>query len=99
MTQLGTVVASNSSSYIGDELSSPPIPNVMTVDSFHTCDRFLWYWEFDGLGSGQYRVRGVTIGTYDTTTGQVSKQVVEFNSLAWAADTGYTITPPANYPA
>jgi hypothetical protein len=71
----------------------------MTVDSFHTCDRFLWYWEFDGLGSGQYRVRGVTIGTYDTETGQVSKQVIEFNSLAWAADTGYTITPPANYPA
>ena len=42
-----------------------------------------------------FRVRGVTIGTYDTETGLVSKQVVEFNSLAWAQDVGFTVTPPS----
>ncbi len=43
-----------------------------------------------------YRVRGMTLGTVDLSTGLVSHQVIEFNSLAWAEDVGFTVTPPAS---
>ena len=89
-------MSSNSTQYIADGLSAPPIPVIQTVDSFHSCDRFLWYFEFDGIGSGKYRVRGMTLGTVDLSTGLGSHQVIEFNSLAWAEDVGFTVIPPSS---
>ena len=54
----------------------------------------VWQWEFDGIGSGQNRVRGMTLITVDNSS-LVTQQYVEFNSLAWGADIGFNITPVA----
>lgn len=54
----------------------------------------VWQWEFNGIGSGEYRVRGFTLIKVDENK-QVAYQYVEFNGLAWALDIGFTVTPPA----
>ncbi len=55
----------------------------------------VWQWEFLGIGSGVNSIRGVTIITVDGNS-QVTHQYVEFNSLAWAENIGFSVTPPAS---
>lgn len=92
--QLGTIVEDSKQTYITDTLSTPPIPTILTLAIVHSCTQMVWQWEFQGIGSGQNRIRGVTIITVADNK-QVVHQYVEFNSLAWAENIGFNITPPA----
>jgi len=59
------------------------------------CHRFIWFFNFAKLGSGQYEVRGFNL--FNTTASkQISQNNLEFNSLAWARDTGFQVTPPSS---
>jgi len=91
---LGTIVENGKQRYINDTLSTPPIPQINTLAIVHGCNQMVWQWEFLGIGTGANRVRGMTLITVDGMN-QVMQQYVEFNSLAWGADIGFNITPPA----
>lgn len=90
---MGTQVENGKATYIADTLSAPPIPTINTLAIVHGCSQMVWQWEFLGIGP-QFRVRGFTLITVDSYN-KVIEQYVEFNSLAWAADIGFNITPPA----
>lgn len=92
--QLGTQVENGKQGYIADTLSAPAIPSITTLAIVHGCSQMVWQWQFDGIGSGAFRVRGMTLITVDNSS-QVVEQYVEFNSLAWAIDIGFNVTPPA----
>ncbi|RVX74168.1 hypothetical protein B0A52_02000 [Exophiala mesophila] len=94
---LGTQVENGKAKYIEETLGSPPIPSITTIAIVHGCTDMVWQWQFDGIGTGQYRVRGFTLIEVDQNK-QVAYQYVEFNGLAWALDIGFTITPPATGP-
>jgi hypothetical protein len=94
ISQLGTIVENGKQHYINDTLSTPPIPQINTLAIVHGCNQMVWQWEFLGIGTGTNRVRGMTLITVDGMS-QVMMQYVEFNSLAWGADIGFNITPPA----
>lgn len=91
-SQLGTQVENGAAKYIAETLGSPPIPVVTTLGIVHDCTQMVWFWEFDGIGTGQYRVRGMTF-IHVNDQALVDMQNVEFNSLAWGADIGFQITP------
>ncbi len=58
------------------------------------CTKILWYWNFLGIGSAEYEVKGFNLFTI-TDVGQISQVNLEFNSIAWGLDTGYQVIPPA----
>jgi hypothetical protein len=94
--QLGTQVENGKAMYIEDTLSTPPIPQINTLAVVHGCNQMVWQWEFIGIGP-QFRVRGMTLITVDQDN-KVAEQYVEFNSLAWAIDIGFNVTPPTTGP-
>lgn len=53
----------------------------------------VWQWQFNGIGSGEYRVQGMTIIKVNQYK-LVNYQYVEFNSLAWGIDIGFNVTVP-----
>ena len=59
------------------------------------CNQFVWQWRFYGIGPGPNPwIQGFTLGKVNSD-GQIYYQYVEFNSLAWAEDIGFTVIPPA----
>ena len=95
---LGTVTFSGKDAYIASTLGAPPVTGINTIAVYPICpDKILWQWLFTGIGSQQYEVKGFNLFQI-TSAGQINQTYVEFNSFAWALDTGYTITfppPPA----
>jgi len=59
------------------------------------CTSILWQWNFTGIGTGAYEVKGFNLFTLNTA-GQIAKAEVEFNSIAWGLDTGYQIVFPTS---
>ena len=57
------------------------------------CDKILWYWNFLGIGKATYEIKGFNLFTI-TPAMQIITANLEFNSLAWALDTGYTVVKP-----
>lgn len=95
--QLGTQVENGLTQYVNETTSQPPIPSITTLDYFFGCNQLLWQWQFDlGLPapSPNMHVNGVTIAKVNSDK-KIYHQYIEFNSLAWAIDVGFTVTPPA----
>jgi hypothetical protein len=45
--------------YIGGVLGAPPVEGITTIEILVAgCTKILWYWNFLGIGSGQYEVKG-----------------------------------------
>ena len=44
---LGTQVENGLTQYVNETTGSPPINKITTLDSFHSCDKVLWQWQFD----------------------------------------------------
>jgi hypothetical protein len=59
------------------------------------CNKILWYWLFTGIGSQQYEVKGFNLFTI-TPASQIAQVNLEFNSIAWALDTGYQVIFPSS---
>ena len=92
--QLGTQVENGKQHYINDTLSTEPIAQINTLNVVAGCNQMVWQWEFIGIGTGEYRIRGMTLITVDANS-SIVEQYVEFNSLAWGANIGFNITPSA----
>ena len=62
----------------------------------HDCNSLIFFWEFNGVGgpeSAGNRIRGISYQRVDDDR-KVLSHNVEFNSLAWAENTGFTIEFP-----
>ncbi|KAK6382320.1 hypothetical protein LTS17_004207 [Exophiala oligosperma] len=77
----------NKEAFIIGQGSQPPIPVLNTLDIFFSCTKIAWRWVAQGIGSGQYEVKGMDMFTI-TPGGQISEAYAEFNSGAWLADIG-----------
>jgi len=93
---LGTATFVGKDVYIGGVLNSPPVEGITTLEVLVAgCTKVLWYWNFLGIGSGQYEIKGFNL--FDITdAGQIAEVHLEFNSIAWGLDTGYQIIFPPN---
>jgi hypothetical protein len=93
--QLGTATFVGKQVYIDGVLNSPPVLGVETLEVLVAgCTKVLWYWDFTQIGSGEYEVKGFNLFSI-TAAGQINQTNLEFNSIAWGLDTGYTVTFPA----
>ena len=74
-------------------LGAPGLTGINTLDIITgNCNKIVWYWLFTGVGTKQYEVKGINIFTIND--GQIEQIDVEFNSIAWGLDIGFTVTPP-----
>ncbi|KAK5069579.1 hypothetical protein LTR51_008412 [Lithohypha guttulata] len=78
--------------------STPPIPQIDTLSLTVDCNQYVWQWRFYGIGPGPNPyIQGITLGKINAA-GKIYYQYVEFNSLAWAENSGYKVTPPTSGP-
>lgn len=95
---LGGVTFSGKQEYIESTLGAPPVEGINTIEVLVAgCYKVLWQWVFTGVGSAEYEVKGFNLFTI-TSEYQIGQTNLEFNSFAWALDTGYTITFPTGPP-
>lgn len=68
-----------------------------TLDLFHDCNNIAWRWNIPHLGANKYPVRGINLFTVNSPAkGQIVKTDLEFSSIAWGQDIGWTCqAPPA----
>ncbi|KAJ9664352.1 hypothetical protein H2198_000281 [Neophaeococcomyces mojaviensis] len=94
---LGGVTFQGKQEYIGGVLNAPPVEGITTIRIYVAdCNSVLWYWNFLGVGSGQYEIKGFNLFTLNAA-GQILTTELEFNSIAWGLDTGYQIIfPPSS---
>ncbi|KAK5094448.1 hypothetical protein LTR70_004116 [Exophiala xenobiotica] len=98
MAPLGDIVETGKATYVTDTLSTPPIPQIDTLSLTVDCNQFVWQWRFYGIGPGPNEyIQGFTLIKLNSA-GLINYQYVEFNSLAWAENSGYTVTPPTTGP-
>lgn len=93
---LGGVTFQGKQNYINGVLSAQPVAGVNTIEILVAgCTKILWYWNFTGIGTGKYEVKGFNLFTLNSDN-MIEKAHIEFNSIAWGLDTGYTVTFPAD---
>ena len=69
--------------------SNPPLVTT-TLNVFVGCNTITWRWASVNFGSGEYTVQGIHIFVL-TPQGQITRTYFEFDVVAGALDTGYTI--------
>ncbi|KAK5196183.1 hypothetical protein LTR47_004376 [Exophiala xenobiotica] len=84
---VSAVTFPSKAAFIGGQSQQPAIPSLVTLDIFFSCTKIAWRWLAQGIGSGQYEVKGIDTFTI-TPQGQISEVYTEFNSAAWEADIG-----------
>jgi hypothetical protein len=93
-TKLGGSSFGGKAAYIGGVLNAPPVEGINTLEILVSgCTKVLWYWVFTGIGTAQYEVKGFDLFSINSNL-QIEKINLEFNSLAWALDTGYQVIFP-----
>ncbi|OAP54412.1 hypothetical protein AYL99_11513 [Fonsecaea erecta] len=93
---LGTATFVGKDVYIEGVLNSPGLNGITTLEILVAgCTKILWYWNFFGVGSGQYEVKGFNLFTI-TPSLQIGQVNLEFNSIAWGLDTGYQVISPSS---
>ncbi|KAI1630154.1 hypothetical protein EDD37DRAFT_83880 [Exophiala viscosa] len=93
---LGTATFVGKDTYITGVLESPPVTGINTLEiDVANCNKILWYWKFTGIGSEEYEIKGFNLFTI-TPAGQINQTNLEFNSIAWALDTGYQVIFPTS---
>lgn len=96
--QYGTLVEPNGTVYVENVLSAPPLRAIETNAVLNNCTHIIWHFTFYGVGgpNSVERVKGFTlIGVEPWREVQpVVFQQVEFNSIAWAINTGFNVSFP-----
>ncbi|KIW52168.1 hypothetical protein PV05_07830 [Exophiala xenobiotica] len=93
---LGTATFVGKQLYIAGVLNSPGVTGINTLEiDVAGCNKILWYWLFTGIGSQQYEIKGFNLFTI-TPASQIVQVNLEFNSIAWALDTGYQVIFPSS---
>ncbi|CAK3964052.1 Hypothetical predicted protein [Lecanosticta acicola] len=83
-------------SFISNLFKYPAYTGINTIKVLLDCDQLVWHYYYTGIGTKQYPVRGFNNWklqrAYDGCPSQIQAldMTLEFDSLAWALDTGYT---------
>ncbi|KIW19501.1 hypothetical protein PV08_00073 [Exophiala spinifera] len=86
---------SGKAQYIQGVLLAPSVTGINTNMILPAgCTKVVWYWTFTGIGSKQLPVNGINIFDITPDKKQIAATYVEFNSIAWGIDTGYTVYGP-----
>jgi hypothetical protein len=96
--QLGGPSFSTKETFIQGVAGAPAIPSMETLDIFHDCTKISWRWNVKGLGLNVYPVKGINNMVVDPCTGQIQLSYLEFSSMAWGTDIGWTCTAPQGPP-
>jgi hypothetical protein len=93
--KLGSITFNGKAQFINGVINAPAIQGMSTLLAFHDCTHIAWHWLVTGLGSRAQEVKGTNLFTV-TPYLQIIDDQIEFNSIAWGADTGYVTTPPSS---
>lgn len=96
--QLGSSSFNSKQEYISSLVYAPPVPSFTTLEIFHDCTKISWRWNIPQLGASIYPIKGINDFEVNPKTGQMKVNNLEFNSIAWGTDIGWTCTPPAGPP-
>ena len=93
--QLGSVTTPSKAAYVAGLQHAPADTGIETIFiTVANCKEIVWRWNFKGIGSAQYPVKGFNYFTMEKqlslkTPWIANKLELEFNSIAWGLDTGY----------
>lgn len=93
---LGSVTFASRTADEANHTASEAIFERETLNLYVVCNVITWRWEFS-LFQGALPLQGINI--FVTEGGLLDTTYIEFNSLPWAIDVGYTVTPPSGPPA
>jgi hypothetical protein len=97
--QLGGDSFPGKDEYINGVLNAPPVEGINTLEILVAgCYKILWYWKFTGIGTGEYEIKGFNLFSISEAY-QIDAINLEFNSIAWALDTGYQVIFPPGFQA
>lgn len=89
IVQLEGPSSASKAAYIAGIQHAPADNGVNTLFvSVANCKNIVWHWDFAGVGSGEYPVKGFNYFALDSKC-QCSRLDLEFNSIAWGLDTGF----------
>lgn len=92
--QIGGITFNGKQNYITGVLYSPSLTGIENIKIAPAGNNMIiWYWKFTGIGSKQIPVKGFNLFEVNKQK-QITALHVEFNSVAWGIDTGYTTTDP-----
>jgi hypothetical protein len=92
--QLGTPAYPSLQAFIASQAVTPPLPNVQTLSTFHSCDQISWRWNATGIQNPQVQVNNpvpvLGLITFSVDVGQKKIDTVysEFNTAAFQHDLG-----------
>lgn len=89
--QLGSTTTNGKQAYINGVLNAPGLNGAENLQILVSGNNILWYWRFTAIGSKQVPVKGFNLFEINNKK-QITGLYVEFNSIAWGIDTGYTTT-------
>lgn len=92
--QQGAVSFGSKQAFIDGVTGAPAIPVMNDLDIFHDCNKIAWQWLVDNLAMDVSPVKGFNKITVDPRTGVVKSNDIEFNSIAWGRDLGWTCSAP-----
>ena len=93
--QLNSISFPSKAAYLASLLNAPPTPPFQILQSFHDCTNIGFRWIINGLGKNIDQIKGINQLVANPLTGQLSFDYLEFNSIAWGRDVGWTCTPPS----
>ncbi|KAH9826053.1 hypothetical protein Tdes44962_MAKER03836 [Teratosphaeria destructans] len=86
LEQLGGASATSEQEWY-EHVTAHPTQGIITHDILVAGgNNILWYWTFPCVGSRQYQVKGFNLLRIDINQ-QIYEADIEFNSIAWGADT------------
>ncbi|KAK5048678.1 hypothetical protein LTR84_005769 [Exophiala bonariae] len=88
---LGSTTTNGKQAYINGVLNAPGLNGAENLKILVSGNNILWYWRFNAIGSKQLPVKGFNLFEINNKK-QITGLYVEFNSIAWGIDTGYTTT-------
>ncbi len=92
--QQGASSFSNKQDFINSVAGAPAVSIMNDLNIFHDCNKIGWQWLVDGLALDVSPVKGFNKLTVDPKTGIVKSTDLEFNSVAWGRNLGWTCTAP-----
>lgn len=92
--QLNSISFPSKAAYIASLLNAPPTPPFQILQIFHDCTNIAFRWIINGLGKSIDEIKGINQLVASPLSGQLSYDYLEFNSIAWGRDVGWTCTPP-----
>ena len=97
-----SIAAASKEEWLGGVLNAPQTKGINTIATYVTdCNKIIWFWNFKGVGSSQYPVRGFNLFTTSRKNGQIQtdRLDIEFDSISWGRDSGLKVSnfiPPTS---